>query len=128
MTMDCTLMMTTYRGKTGTTCPKWAREFFGSRLASLVRQALNGKTEGRGCIVSEVTMLLPLLPPGEPLQQQMSLDCLSNESHRANHIKNVYDFDKSSYAPSREPGCWITSLKCLYTNAHSMGNKIELET
>lgn len=56
---------------------KMGEGIFGSRLASLVRQALNWRIEGRGCIVSKVAMLLPLLPPGEPLKQQMSLSCLS---------------------------------------------------
>lgn len=50
-----------------------------------------------------------------------------DEDHRAKHIKKGYDYDESSYIPSKEPGCTVTSLSCLHANAHSMGNKQELQ-
>lgn len=55
------------------------------------------------------------------------LTASQDEDYRAKHIKDVYGYGESSYIPSREPGCMVTSLKCLYTNAHSMVNKQELE-
>lgn len=51
-------------GRNGNHLSKKGKRIFSIRLASLVRQALNRRTGGRGCIVSKVAMLLPLLPPG----------------------------------------------------------------
>lgn len=60
---------------------------------------------------------------GSHCSNRCPLAAYQDENHR-----DVYVFNESSYVLSREPGCWITSLKCLYTNAYSMGNKIELAT
>lgn len=56
-----------------------------------------------------------------------SLTASQDQDHRAKLIKDVYGYGEVSYIPSREPGCMVTSLKCLYANAHSTGNKQELE-
>jgi len=47
------------------------------------------------------------------------------ERQKSNHVKGGYGYGKSSCTPPGKPACSITSLKCLYINARSMGNKQE---
>ena len=50
---------------------------------------------------------------------------ISQVNQKTNHLKGVYDCGRSSYTPLGKPACLITSLKCLYTNTHNMGNNQE---
>ncbi|GAB0210277.1 hypothetical protein GRJ2_003493500 [Grus japonensis] len=54
-----------------------------------------------------------------------SLAASQDENQKANHLKDVYGYGGPSCTPPGKPPYSITSLKCLYTNACSMGNKQE---
>ncbi|PKU39926.1 zinc finger swim domain-containing protein 6- hypothetical protein [Limosa lapponica baueri] len=54
-----------------------------------------------------------------------SLADFQDEIQKANHLKGVYGCGKSSCTPPGKPSCSLTSLKCLYTNTRSIGNKQE---
>jgi len=47
------------------------------------------------------------------------------EKQKTNNLKGGYGYSRSSCTPPGKHACSITSLKCLYTNACSMGNKQE---
>jgi len=47
------------------------------------------------------------------------------EKQKTNNLKAGHGHGSSSYTPPAKPACSSSSLKCLYTNAHSMGNKQE---
>ncbi|GAB0184038.1 hypothetical protein GRJ2_000869100 [Grus japonensis] len=53
-----------------------------------------------------------------------SLAASQDKNQKANHHKGVYGYGSSCIPPGK-PACLITSLKCTYTNACSMGNKQE---
>jgi len=44
------------------------------------------------------------------------------EKQKINSLKGGYGYSRSSCTPPGKPACSSSSLKCLYTNAHSMGN------
>ena len=46
-------------------------------------------------------------------------------NQETNHLKGLHGCSGSSYTPPGKPVCSVTSLKCLYTNTRSMGNKQE---
>jgi len=54
---------------------------------------------------------------------QSSGKCSLVENEKANHLKGGYIYGRCSYTPPEKPACSVTSLKCLYTNERSMGNK-----
>jgi len=54
-----------------------------------------------------------------------SLAASQADSQKANHLKGVSGYGGSFCTTPGKPACSITSLKCLYTNACSMGNKEE---
>jgi len=47
------------------------------------------------------------------------------EKQKTNNLKGGHGHGRSSCTPPGKPTCWSSSLKCLYTNTHSMGNKQE---
>ncbi|GAB0205340.1 hypothetical protein GRJ2_002999600 [Grus japonensis] len=54
-----------------------------------------------------------------------SLAASQDENQKASHHTGVYGYGGSSCTPPGKPPCSMTSLKCVYTNACSMGNKQE---
>jgi len=54
-----------------------------------------------------------------------SLAASQAEIQKTNNLKGVYGYGGSSCIPPGKPAHSITSLKCLYTNACSMGNRQE---
>jgi len=54
-----------------------------------------------------------------------SLAASQTENQKANHLKGGYGYGGSSCTSTGKPVCLITSLKCIYTNACSVGNKQE---
>jgi len=54
-----------------------------------------------------------------------SLAASQIENQKTNHLNGGYGYGGSSCTTPGKPACSITSLKCLYTNAQSMGNKWE---
>lgn len=95
---------------------------FGSRLTSLIRQALNWKTWG---MVSKVAVLTASDPGGNKQASQSSSKCSlaasQAENQKANHLKGV----GALCTPPGKLACSITPLKCLCTKACSMGYKHE---
>lgn len=93
---------------------------FGSRLVSLIRQALNWKTWG---MMSRVAVLTASHPGRNKQASHSSSKCSlaasQAENKKANHLKGVYASCPGKLA------CSITPLKCLCTKAHSMGCKHE---
>jgi len=47
------------------------------------------------------------------------------EKQKNNNLKGRHGHGRSSCTPPGKPACSSSSLKCLYTNARSMGNKQE---
>jgi len=47
------------------------------------------------------------------------------EKQKTNNLKGGHGHSRSSCNPPVKPACWSSSLKCLYTNACSTGNKQE---
>jgi len=47
------------------------------------------------------------------------------EKQKANNLKGGHGHGRSFCTPPGKPACSSSSLKCLYTNARSMGNKQE---
>ncbi|GAB0204056.1 hypothetical protein GRJ2_002871200 [Grus japonensis] len=98
---------------------------FGSRLANLVKQAL--KDSGGG--VQNGKAQANAYNWGISQANQSSDKCPTtvsqDENQKANHLKGVCGYGGPSCITPGKPPHSIISWKCLYTNAHSMGNKQE---
>lgn len=95
---------------------------FRSRLFNLVRQALNWRTwqgSGQSGNAHAITSNWGIS------QEKCSLASSQDENQKANHLKGVCGHDWSSCTLLEKPACLITSLKCLYINTCSKGNKQE---
>jgi len=88
---------------------------------------LNQRTQG---VEGKVTMFKPSpsdwgLRVADQSRDKYSSAVSQAEKQKTNNLKGGHGHGRSSCTPPGKPACSSSSLKCLYTNACSMGSKQE---
>ena len=114
-------------GGNGTHLSRKGKGIFGSRLSSLMWRALNWSTCGGAGQSHNAKDILSGwgIRVANQSSDKCSLAVSQADKQKSNNLKGGHGHGRSSCTPPGKSACTSSSLKHLYTNAHSMGNKQE---